>query len=143
LRKALLLIASKLKVRFKSNSVAAPGCLSRIADPNFFHPESWIHIKEFKYFNPKNGFSALGNMIRFVHPGSGFRILIFITHPGSRGQKAPDSGSGGSATQLNNNNFQSGPSHGKFAWNKQKSITGTVDIKFIIKFTAFIFVNRA
>ena len=46
-------------------SVADPGCLSRIPDPTFFHPESRIRtvsildpgsrilIKEFKYFNPK------------------------------------------------------------------------------------------
>jgi hypothetical protein len=27
-----------------------------IPDPNFFHPGSWIRIKEFKYFNPKNCF---------------------------------------------------------------------------------------
>jgi hypothetical protein len=26
-----------------------------IPDPNFFHPRSRIRIKEFKYFNPKNG----------------------------------------------------------------------------------------
>jgi hypothetical protein len=59
-------------------SVADPGCLSRIPVSNFFHPGSeffhpgsWIRIKEFKYFNPKNGFYALGNMIRVVHPGSG------------------------------------------------------------------------
>jgi hypothetical protein len=32
---------------------------------------SRIHIKEFKYFSTKNGFLALGNMIRIVHPGSG------------------------------------------------------------------------
>ncbi len=35
------------------SSVADPGCLSRIPDPNFFHPESRIRIKEFQYFNPK------------------------------------------------------------------------------------------
>ncbi len=34
--------------------VSDPGCLSRIPDPNFFHPGSGI--KEFKYFNPKNCF---------------------------------------------------------------------------------------
>jgi hypothetical protein len=47
-----------------STSVADPGCLSRILDPNFFHPgseffPSRIRIKkEFKYpyFNPKNCF---------------------------------------------------------------------------------------
>ncbi len=71
-------------------SVADPGCLSRIPDPNFyhpgfririfFHPEYRIRIKEFKYFNLKNCFQALGNMIRVVHPGSrgqkgtGYRI---------------------------------------------------------------------
>jgi hypothetical protein len=53
-----------------------------IPDPgsDFFHPgselsPSRILIKEFKYFNPKkskkNGFQALKNMIRVVHPGSG------------------------------------------------------------------------
>ncbi len=47
------------------SSVADPGCLSRIPDPNFFHPVSRIRtvsipdpwsrilIKEFKYFNPQ------------------------------------------------------------------------------------------
>jgi hypothetical protein len=46
-----------------TSSVADPGCLSRIQDPTFFHPESPIRIfpsriryKEFQYFNPKNGF---------------------------------------------------------------------------------------
>jgi hypothetical protein len=39
------------------SSVADPGCLFRIADPNF-HPgskffPSRIRLKEFKYFNPK------------------------------------------------------------------------------------------
>ncbi len=29
-------------------------------------------LEEFKYFNRKNGFKALGNMIRVVYPGSGF-----------------------------------------------------------------------
>ncbi len=31
-----------------------------------------IRIQEFAYFNPKYCFSALGNMICDVHPGSGF-----------------------------------------------------------------------
>ena len=47
---------------------------SRIPDPGF-------RIKEFKCFNPKNCFYALGNMIQDVHPGSG---SWFFTHPGSR-----------------------------------------------------------
>ncbi len=68
-------------------NVSHPG--SRILDPNFFHPGSlipdlnffhpgaWItHIKEFKCFNQKNGFSALRNMIQVFHPGSGSRIWI-------------------------------------------------------------------
>jgi hypothetical protein len=49
-------------------NVADPGCLSRILDPNFFHPGSRIQgqkdsgsririlIKEFNYFNAKNCF---------------------------------------------------------------------------------------
>ncbi len=40
-------------------------------------PGSRIRIKEFKYFNPKNCFQALGNMMRLVHPGSG---SWFSTH---------------------------------------------------------------
>ncbi len=59
-----------------------------IPDPNFFHPGSRIRIKEFRYFNQKNCFLALGNMIRVVHSGSG---LWFFTHPGSRGQKGTGS----------------------------------------------------
>ncbi len=39
---------------------------------------SRIRIKEFKYFCQKNGFSALRNMIRVFHPGSGSRIWILI-----------------------------------------------------------------
>ncbi len=34
-------------------SVADPGCLSRIPDPNCLHPGSRIFVKEFKYFNLK------------------------------------------------------------------------------------------
>jgi hypothetical protein len=63
---------------------------SRILDPIFFHPGSLIpdlnfsipdpgsrmHIKEFKYFNIKNGFSALINMIMVFLPGFGSRIWI-------------------------------------------------------------------
>ncbi len=40
------------------SSVVDPGCLSQIRifsipDPHFFHPESRIHIKEFRYFTQK------------------------------------------------------------------------------------------
>ncbi len=73
---------------------------SGIPDPKseFFHPGFRIRIKEFnpKTQTRKNGFLALGNMIRVVHPGSGSWLF---TLPGSRGQKAPDPGSG-SATLL-------------------------------------------
>jgi hypothetical protein len=67
-----------------------------IPDPKLFHPGSRIAIKEFKYFNPKNCFKALGNMIQFVHPGSGsrIRILIFLPIPDTGVKKAPDPGSG-------------------------------------------------
>jgi hypothetical protein len=56
-------LISDLQMLFRS--VADPGCLSRIPDPNFFHPGSRIPdpncfhpgyrigIKEFKYVNPK------------------------------------------------------------------------------------------
>ncbi len=83
-------------------SVADPGCLSRIPDRLFSIPDpgsafflsrirtvsipdpgSRIRIKEFKCFNPKNGFKALEKMIRVVHPGSRIRMLT-STHPGSR-----------------------------------------------------------
>jgi hypothetical protein len=68
-----------------------------------------MHIKEFKYFNQKNGFSALRNMIKVFHPGSGSGIWIltftyprsqsWIPDPKSRDQKGngsliPDPGSG-------------------------------------------------
>ncbi len=60
----------------QDQSVADPGCLSRILDPNFFHPgskffPSRIRIKELKYFIPKNYFQAPGNMIGVVHARSG------------------------------------------------------------------------
>jgi hypothetical protein len=100
-------------------NVFHPG--SRILDPNFFHPGSVIpdlnisipdpgsqmHIKEFKYFNKKNGFSALINMIQVFHPGSESRIWILtfylsripILDPrsriqGSKRHRIPDPGSG-------------------------------------------------
>jgi hypothetical protein len=86
-------------------SVADPGCLSRIPDPTFFHPGSWIpdpnclhpgsriRIKEFKYFNPKKWFLSS----RKYDPGcsSRIRMLTFypsrIPDPGVK--KAPDPGS--------------------------------------------------
>jgi hypothetical protein len=59
----------------------------------FFHPGSRVKkipdpgsgsasaSKNVSIFNPKNCFSALGNMIRDVHPGSGF---LFFTLLGPR-----------------------------------------------------------
>ncbi len=40
-------------------SVADPGCLSRIPDPNCLHPGSPIRIKEFNYFKTKKMVSKL------------------------------------------------------------------------------------
>jgi hypothetical protein len=82
-------------------SFADPVCLSRIRlfsipDANFF--PSRIHIKEFKYFNPKNCFLSS----RKYDPGcsSRIRILIFLLAPDPGvTKKAPDPGSG-SATLL-------------------------------------------
>ncbi len=66
-------------------------------------PGARMHIKELKYFNQKNGFSALRNMIQVFHPGSGSRIWILtfylsqipILDPrsqiqGSKRQRIPD-----------------------------------------------------
>ena len=129
----------------KISSFADPGCLSRILDPGSeFFPSripdpgsqfctSWIsdHGSEFfpsrmldsgsasknlSILAKKNGFSALRNMIRVFHPGSGSRIWIltfylsqipilnprsrsWIPDPKSRDQKGtgsliPDPGSG-------------------------------------------------
>jgi hypothetical protein len=68
---------------------------SKSKDDNSFrrsYSESRIRIKEFKYFNPKNGFLALGNMIWVVHPGPDPDFLL-TPEPGSRVKKAPDPGS--------------------------------------------------
>ncbi len=53
---------------YVKTSVVDPGCFSRsrirlfsILDPNFFHLRSRIHIKEFKYFNPKKWFLSSKN----------------------------------------------------------------------------------
>ncbi len=69
-------------------------------------PGSRMCIKEFKYFNQKNGFSARRNMIRVFDPGSGSRIWILsfylsqisILDPrswiqGSKRHRIPDPGS--------------------------------------------------
>ncbi len=69
-------------------------------------PGSRMHIKEFKYFNQKNGFSALRNIIRVFHPGSGSRIWILTIYlsqipildprsqiQGSKRHRIPDPGS--------------------------------------------------
>ncbi len=69
-------------------------------------PGSRMLIKEFKYFNQKNGFSALRNMIQVFHPGSGSRIWILTFYlsqiptldprsqiQGKKRQRIPDPGS--------------------------------------------------
>ncbi len=78
-------------------SSADPGCLSRILDPNcsipdsgsrvkkILDPGSWSASKNLSIFYPKICFSALGNMIRDVYPGSG---SLFFTYPKSRIQES-------------------------------------------------------
>ncbi len=70
---------------------------------DFFHPGSLIRIfpirnpdphKQLNYFNTKNCFWALGNMIRVVYPGTGYRIQIFLPIPDPWVKKAPDPRSG-------------------------------------------------
>jgi hypothetical protein len=75
-------------------SVADPGCLPRIRhfsipDPNFFHPGSRIHTKEFKYFNPKNCFLISRNYDLVCSSWIPDPDPDFFTHPGSR---IPDPG---------------------------------------------------
>ncbi len=64
-----------------------------IPDPYFFHPGSWILIKEFKYFNPKRWFLSS----RKYDPGCSSRIRILIFYPSGvpdpEVKKAPDPGS--------------------------------------------------
>ncbi len=48
-----------------------------IPDPNFFHPGSRIHIKEFKYFNPKDCFLSSGK----YELGCSSRIRILFFYP--------------------------------------------------------------
>jgi hypothetical protein len=86
---------------------------SRIPNPTFFHPGSRIRTvsipdpgssKNLGILTPKkakNGFQALKNMIRVVHPGSRIRMITF-SHPGSRiqGSKRHPIPDPGSATLL-------------------------------------------
>jgi hypothetical protein len=70
-----------------------------IPDPNYLHPVSLILVKEFKYFNPpkkgKKSFSALKNMIGFVHPRSPDPDADFLPSriQGSKRYSIPDPGS--------------------------------------------------
>jgi hypothetical protein len=76
-----------------TSSVADPGCLFRLPDPNFFHPGSRIRIKKFKYFNPQNCFQALGKMIRVEFIPDPDPDFLPIPDPGVK-KKTPDPGSG-------------------------------------------------
>jgi len=77
---------------YQQTSAADPGCLSRYHGSDFFHPESRIRIKEFKYFNPKKWFLSS----RKYDPScsSRIRILTFspsrIPDPGSKRHRIPD-----------------------------------------------------
>ena len=131
LQRVRLLFGSLSPSKFgdKISSFADPGCLSwiqifSIPDPGSKFFPSWIPDPRFEFFpsrsldhgcisknlsvlTKKNGFSALRNMIRVFHPGSGSRIWILtfylsripILDPRSRiqGSKrhwSPDPGSG-------------------------------------------------
>jgi hypothetical protein len=81
-------------VAIEKNSVADPGCLSRIRffpsrilDPNFSIPVPGSAYKNLSILTPKNGFYALGNMIGLFIPDPDPNF----THPGSRGQKGTGS----------------------------------------------------
>jgi hypothetical protein len=106
-----------------TDSVADPGCLSRIPDPTFSHPGSRIRtvsipdpnclhpgsgilIKEFKYFNPKKAKKWFLSSKKY-DPGCSFRISdpdadflpSRIPDPGVKkapnpGSRIPDPGSG-------------------------------------------------
>jgi hypothetical protein len=85
--------------RIPDPSFFLPGCRIRIfsiPDPNFSIPATGSASKNLSILNPKNCFLALGNMTRFVHPGSRIPILIFYPSriPDPRVKKAPDPGSG-------------------------------------------------
>ncbi len=68
-------------------------------DPDLYPEHSRIHIKEFKYFNPKNCFQAP----RKYDPGcsSRIRIRIFLPIPDPGVKKAPDPRSGSATLWLN------------------------------------------
>ncbi len=72
-----------------NSSVVDPVCLSRIR--LFSIPDPGTASRNLSILSQKNGFYALGNMIRVVHPRSRIRILTSypsrIPDPGSRGQK--------------------------------------------------------
>ncbi len=126
---------SPIKFGNEISSFADPGCLSQILDPGseFFPSQipdpgsqffpSWIPDPGSEFFpsqildpgftsqnlgilTKKNGFSALRNMIRVFHPGSGSRIRILNFYPswililysrsqiqGSKRHRSPDPGS--------------------------------------------------
>jgi hypothetical protein len=91
-------------------SVADPGYEffpSRIPDPNFSHHGSRIHIKEFKYFNPKKWFLSsrkYGPDCSSRDPDPDF---LPIPDPGVK--KAPDPKPGsGSATLTERKHWEKG-----------------------------------
>ncbi len=115
---------SPSKFRDEISSFANPGCISQIQDPGSgFFPSQiqdsgskfflcWIPdpgseffpsrildpgsaAKNLSILTEKNGFSALRNMIRVFHPGSGAQIRILILYPrsriqGSKRHRSPD-----------------------------------------------------
>jgi hypothetical protein len=71
---------------------------SWIPDPNFLHPGYRIRIKQFKYFNTIKWFISSRKSGLFIpNPDPDF---LPIPDPGSRGQKAPYTGSGSATPEL-------------------------------------------
>jgi hypothetical protein len=73
------------------NSVADPGCLSRIR--LFSIPDPGSTKKNLSIFTQKIVSKLLGNMIQVVHPGSGSGFLYLSQIPGSKRHRIPDPGS--------------------------------------------------
>jgi hypothetical protein len=63
------------------SEVFHPGSRIPIQGQKDFYPGSGTASRNVSIFNPKHSFKALGNIIRYVHPGSG---SWFVTHLGFR-----------------------------------------------------------
>ncbi len=62
------------------------GVAASVTDPNFFHPGSWIRIKELKYFNPQKLFLSS----RKYGPGCSSRNIYPSRIQGSKRHRIPE-----------------------------------------------------